>query len=593
MVDPRIYRGLLVLSALAVIIFGFSLQNQPRGLGTSIAPGAFFSNAGTSAALLAKQFPNRAPGSSGDQQLASDLDRQLSGEDGSGISGFSVQTADFSGDTASGKRLLQTVAATRSGLGSGTIVVVSHRDASDLSGTAVLLNLAQALSGETLDRSVMLVSTSGQVGAAGTTQLAKSLAGQQVDAVILLGDLASSAVRTPIIVPWSNSDKLAPSTLRRTLGDFVSTQAGLKDESSGLAGQFARLAFPFAITEQAPFGGRGIPAVLLSLSGDRPDPAGAASGPTARTAALGTAVLQTVNALDQGPTIAPPGSYLLLSGKLVPLWAVQLLVIMLILPVAATTLDAVARTRRRGHTLTRWLGWVMTGALPFVVGLVGLLIARAAGLFSATPPGAVGDGAVKLTGGDAAVLGIVLVLMVASFVFLRPLCLRALARRSEGGRRPESPAADAAAVALSAVMCVLAVIVWALNPFAALLLVPALHLWLWFAQPGARNRRWLVALLVLIGAIPGLLVLFYYGNAYGLSPLALAWSIALMPGGAMSVVAALYWSVALGCLLSAAVIAARAVRAVALAPDPSVTVRGPAGYAGPGSLGGTESALRR
>ena len=38
-----------------------------------------------------------------------------------------------------------------------------------------------------------------------------------------------------------------------------------------------------------------------------------------------------------------------MSGKLVPLWAVRLLVLALILPVAATTLDAAARTRRRGH----------------------------------------------------------------------------------------------------------------------------------------------------------------------------------------------------------------------------------------------------
>ena len=55
-----------------------------------------------------------------------------------------------------------------------------------------MLDLARALSGETLNRSVMLVSTSGQIGAAGATQLAQSLVGQQVDAVIVLGDLAGS-----------------------------------------------------------------------------------------------------------------------------------------------------------------------------------------------------------------------------------------------------------------------------------------------------------------------------------------------------------------------------------------------------------------
>jgi hypothetical protein len=596
MVDPRIYRGFLVLVAFAVIVFGFSLQNRPQGLGTSVAAGQFFSNTESTMDSLATSYPRRAPGSSADQGLANYVAQQF----GPGkIGGFSVRTDDFTANTAAGQRVLETVAATRIGAGTGTIVVVSHRDATaspataDLSGTAVMLGLANALSGETLNRSVMLVSTSGQVGLAGATELARSLAGGQVDAVIVLGDLGGDSVRPPVVVPWSSTDELAPPLLRDTLGGFLSAQTGIGDEGSGLAGQFARLAFPFAITEQAPFVAQGIPAVLLSLSGDRPVSGNEPLAPAGTVASLGNAVLQTVNALDSGPTLAAPSSYLLISGKLVPLWAVQLLVLALILPVAATTIDAVARTRRRGHTLTRWIGWVLTGSIPFVVGLVAFLIARAGGLLSATPPGAVGEGAVHLTGGDAGVLAIVLLLMLASFVFLRPVCLRMLARRSSSGRRPESPAADAAAVALSVVLCVLTLLVWALNPFAALLLVPALHLWLWLAQPGARSRRWSLAALVLIGVAPAALILFYYANAYGLSPLGLLWSLALMQGGAMPVIAALYWSVALGCLVSAIVIAARAVRAAATAPEPAVTVRGPSNYAGPGSLGGTESALRR
>ncbi|HEX3802538.1 MAG TPA: hypothetical protein VHV75_06845 [Solirubrobacteraceae bacterium] len=596
MVDPRIYRGFLVLVAFAVIVFGFSLQNQRSGLGTSIAAGQFFSNTAGTMTSLAERFPNRAPGSSGDQGLATYVDQQFATHQ---ITGFSVRTEETTANTAVGKRVLETVTASRTGLGGGTIVVISHRDATgspstaDLSGTAVMLSLGRALSGETLHRSVMLVSTSGQVGAAGATQLAASLAGRHVDAVILLGDLASGTMRSPIVVPWSNTDKLAPPLLRKTLGAFVAAQTNLKDEGSGLAGQFARLAFPFAITEQAPFAARGIPAVLLSLSGDRPIAANAAVGSADPIVGLGAAVLQTVNALDSGPAVAAPSSYLLISGKVVPLWAVELLVLALMLPVAATTLDAVARTRRRGHTMMRWVGWVLTGAVPFVVGLVALLIARAGGLLSATPPGAVGDAGVKLTGGDTAVLGVVLLLVIASFVFLRPLCLRTLTRLSGHGRRPESPAADAAAVALSAVMCVLTLIVWILNPFAALLLVPALHVWLWLAQPGARSRRWFVAALVLVGLLPAALILFYYANAYGLSPVGLVWSLALMLGGALPIVASLYWSIALGCLASAVVIASRAVRSVASSPDQVVTVRGPASYAGPGSLGGTKSALRR
>jgi hypothetical protein len=594
MVDPRIYRGFLVLVAFAVIVFGFSLEDQPQSLSTTIAPGQFFGNVGATMDSLAKSYPDRTPGSVGDEQLATYVAGQMHQ-----AGGFTVRTDSFSAETTAGKQQLENVIASRPGLGSGTVVVVSHRDAvgsgeADTSGTAVLLGLAHALSGEALSRSVTLISTSGQIGASGATRLAASFSGQPVDAVILLGDLASKTVRSPVVVPWSDTDLLAPPLLTRTLSGYVATETGIPAQSGGLAGQVARLAFPFATTEQAPFAANGVPAVLLSLSGDRPVAGTEQLAPSARTANLAMAVLQTVNALDRGPAVGSPSAYLVISGQLVPLWAVQLLVLALILPVAACTLDAVARTRRRGHTLMRWLGWVLSGAVPFVIGLIVLLIARAAGVLSFTPPGAAAGSGVTMTGGDLAVLLIALVLVVASFAFLRPLCLRLLAQQlPDSGRRPESPAADAAAVALSVVLVVLAVLIWALDPFAALLLVPALHMWLWLAQPGARTHRWSMALLLVIGFVPIGLVLFYYANAYGLAPGALAWSLALLPGGAMPIVTALCWAVALGCAASAVIIGLRAVRASATLAEQPVTVRGPASYAGPGSLGGTKSALRR
>ena len=70
MVDPRIYRGFLVLVAFAVIVFGFSLQDQPGSLGASVAPGQFFSGAYGAMTKLAKDYPQREPGSAGDQRLA-------------------------------------------------------------------------------------------------------------------------------------------------------------------------------------------------------------------------------------------------------------------------------------------------------------------------------------------------------------------------------------------------------------------------------------------------------------------------------------------------------------------------------------------
>ena len=56
----------------------------------------------------------------------------------------------------------------------------------------------------------------------------------------------------------------------------------------------------------------------------------------------------------------------------------------------------------------------------------------------------------------------------------------------------------------------------------------------------------------------------------------------------------LLWSIAAACALAAIVLAWRTRPPPAVeTAEPRITVRGPATYAGPGSLGGTESALRR
>lgn len=596
MVDPRIYRACLVLVAFAVIVFAFSLQNAPAGLTTSIAPGQFFSGAPALTKRLARAYPRRAPGSKDDVGLAGAVQSQLQHS-----GGFTVDTDYFSARTAQGARELENVIATRPGLESGQVVVVSDRDAPSLGGTAAMLELAGALSGETLGRAVTLVSTTGEVGAAGTSELAGELSSEPVDAVIVLGDLTSLRARQPVVVPWSSTDRLAPLVLRETLSHYVRTAAGIPTANPDLGGQFLRLAFPFSITDQAPLARGGIAAVLLSLSGDRlptaasqPSDVALPARSAAQLSALGTAVLQSVNALDAGGSVAAPSSYLVLSGKVVPSWAVRLLVLILILPVAATTVDALARTRRRGHALLRWVVWVLTGVVPFLAGLAGLFLARATGLLRATPPGAVGANSIAAgSSGVAALIGVALLVLLA-FVFLRPLCLRVAYSMMSGGRRPQTPAADAAAVALSLVMCLTTLVIWLLNPFAAALLVPALHLWIWLAAPGVRSRRWAVLLLALVAVLPAVAVIVYYAELLGLGPGALVWSGALMiAGGAMPLIAALYWCVTLGCLASVLVIGFRSIRATSATAEQPVTVRGPSSYAGPGSLGGTESALRR
>jgi hypothetical protein len=583
MLDPRIYRTGLVAVAVAVIVLAFSLTGQQGPVGTTLPPEAFNGqNAYRDMVGLAQKFPSRLPGSTGDRELAAAVARAFRKD------GFSVSAQTTAARTAIGTRQIETVTGVLAGQTSGSIVVLAHRDAlsspatADLSGTAALLELARVLGGETQHRSIALVSTSSSAGLAGASDVARTLS-KPVDAVIALGDLANARPRSPVIVPWSNGQPVAPTLLRNTLAAALGTQAGLAPGDIGLGDQLAHLAFPLSATEQGPFGAQGYPAVLLSLSGTRAPAADEAIDP-GRIADLGRTVLQTVNALDSGPSVPAPSAYLLYSGKLVPAWAIRILVLALILPVLMATIDGVARARRRGHRVLRWIVWVLAGGLPFVIAALVVVAARLTGVLGVTPPGPVGAGQVPLSGAGIAVLATVALLGVLTYL-LRRSALRASSNRQELGK----------GAALLIVMCVIALVIWVHNPFAAALLVPALHLWMWVADPEVALPRPAALVLLLIGAAPGALVALYYALSLGLGPIGFAWNgLLLVAGGYVGIAAAVQWSVVLGCLASAITITIRRPRPERPKPEQiPVTVRGPITYAGPGSLGGTESALRR
>jgi hypothetical protein len=179
-------------------------------------------------------------------------------------------------------------------------------------------------------------------------------------------------------------------------------------------------------------------------------------------------------------------------------------------------------------------------------------------------------------------------LVVVLGVLARPLLLRLL----HGRRGLAGPGAGAA---LMLAWCLLAVGLWVVNPFAAAFMVPAAHLWLLLAAPGVRLRRPVALALVAASLLPFALAVLVLRGQYGLDPLELVWSLLLVVAGAhVGPFAWLFWSLAAGCALAAVVLAWRSRPARRdPAPEPRITVRGPVTYAGPGSLGGTESALRR
>ncbi len=593
MLDPRIYRTGLIVAALALVVLAFSLQNQQTALNPTLAPEAFNGqNVALTMSSIAQGDPSRRPGSAGDDSLATQVSATLNQYH------FDTTVDTFQGRTVDGTVPLENVVGVRPGMQSGSIVIVASRDAlgapamAAASGTATLMELARNLEGETLHRSVVLASTSGSQGTAGAIRLAATLAGP-IDGVIVLGDLASARVQQPVILPWSTRQAVAPTILRNTVASALAAQTSLTDSFTGLGGQFAHLAFPFTLGQQAPFGAQGIPAVEISLSGEQGPAADAPVTDSKHLTATGRAVLQTISALDSGPTLVAPSAYVLLGGKVVPGWAISLFVLALLIPVMMTTIDGVARARRRGHVIWRSLVVVLAAAVPFVLGIGLVLLARATGLIDTAPPGPVAAGAIPMGSGGVALLVAMAVVVLAGSAGVLWLARRLPTRTQTSRRAPEGSGSDGAVAGLLVVMCAVTFAIWLTNPFAAFLLVPALHLWLWAISPDLRVPLPARLALIAVGIAPVVLVAGYYANELGYGPVAAIWEmVLLLAGHGVSLVAALEWSVVLGCLLSAATLSLLAARGSRKVPTP-VTVRGPVTYAGPGSLGGTKSALRR
>ncbi len=604
MLNGRIYRAAFAPFAIALALAAFSLTARPAPLRSTLAPDAFDGQrALAQARRLAVEFPRLRPGGAGDEQLARRVARTIEGLGGTAGGGFSVHVRRIRAQTIDGERTLQTVIAQRPGAtGESPLVIVAHRDGAtrssvaQLSGTAALVELARVFAARETRRTIVLVSSSGGSGGdAGAADFAAHALSGTADAAIVLGDLASTRAEQPLVVPYSDGYGSAPDELQRTVADAISHESGIRPGAPSAIGQLAHLAFAFAPGEQGVLGAAGLPAVLVQVSGERGPRAGAPVS-TERMEGLGRAALSAIDALDIAPDIqSAPQTGLVLAHQIVPAWALRLLIGTLLIPVAAVLLDALARARRRRLPSARWMTWTLVCALPFLACALFAILLGALGGIAATPSIPPAAGAMSFDGAAATA-----VLSCAAVLGLAWLAWPTLVRRAGLAvlrPTPEAAGADAAGIATLLVLLALACVVWVFNPYAALLIVPGLHLLLPIASPERRPPPVAGLALLVLALIPLGALLAFYAHQLGYGPGELAWAaVLLLAGGHVGVLTAAVWSLACGCGV--------AIALVALTPpaDPlgsggeehaEVSIRGPLSYAGPGSLGGTESALRR
>lgn len=597
MLNGRLYRAAFLPFVFALAIAAFSLTGRPSPLHTTLAPDAFEGQrAFSELTSLAAEFPNRRPGSRGDQALAGYVAGALRGLGGAGAGGFTVRTRHFTAQTIDGERALTTVIASRPGsTGAKPIVILAHRDApsagarAELSATAALLELARVFAARETQRTIVLVSTSGGTGGDGGAADFAAFDRGPFDAAIVLGDLAGARQRKPFVVPFSDGYGSASVQLQRTVDDAIRQEGGSDPGAPSAIGQLAHLAFPLTVGEQGPLNAAGIPAVLVQVSGEH-GPSSSDRVSATRLEGLGRSVLSAVDALDSGPDV-PSAMHtgLLVAPKMIPAWALRLLVGTLLLPPLIVVADGLARARRRRLAVARWSLWTLLCATPFMAAALFALLLGVVGIIGAAPGEPIAPDALSF-GASSATTVVAVLLALALAWLLWPMLVRRLGLSAR-------PASDGAGVGMLLVLLALALVVWIANPVAALLLLPGVHLSLLIASPELRPRPLAAIALIAAGFLPLVLLVAFYADQLGLGPGRLTWmAVLLVAGGHVDFPAALLWMLSLGCAAAAVMLALTAGSAPlgsGAENDDEITIRGPMSYAGPGSLGGTESALRR
>ncbi len=508
MIDPRIYRAALLPVVIALIVVAFSLESRPLPLRTTFAPQAFDgARAAKVLNSLAAEFPSRRPGSPGDDALA----RRVADELRAALPKVRVQSDSFRAETIDGDQTLTTVTAQQPGSGArAQIVVVAHRDATgagsaaQLSGTAAMLEIARDLASARPTRSVTFASVSGGTGGlAGMRDLIGRLA-RPVDAIIELGDLAGPVTQRPLVVAWANGVGAAPLRLQRTVALALRQETGVESTFPFARTQLARFAFPLSVSGQGVADSAGIAAVRLSASGELPPPANAPVS-AARLDTWGRGALRALTALDSGPRIPQaPERDLAISRKVMPGWAVRLLVFALLLPALLTLIDGLARLRRRGEPIARWIGWILALSAPFALaGGFAIALARTGAIADLSPPPP--PGALPAGGSGWAAIGCTALVFALGVLVLRPLLVRAAGAAGPVNR-------PGARIAPAVVACVAGLVAWALNPYAALLLVLPANLWLLAGAREVGMRRVTGLAVVLLSLLPIVLVPVVYAE---------------------------------------------------------------------------------
>jgi hypothetical protein len=489
-VNARLYRGTWLLVGLPLLLLAFSVARPPALQAPNLPPAFDGSAAATLATDFASTYPDRRPGTPGARAAAAWFRRQLEPY------GFAVRRERFTATIDGRRTTLVNLVTQKSGIGGSPpkIIVMAHRDDTGVdtgldnnaSGTAALIELARSYAPTaaaqriSLPYTLVFLSTDGaDDGALGAAHFAAEQQGRQnILAVVNLDSIAGPG--RPRLVFGANSARSpAPGLVETMRAALAQEGGGDPSRPSGLQQLFG-LAFPFNPYEQAPFVSRGIPALTVTTAGARPPVArrpGVEQLDVRHLGLIGLATQDTIDAMEQGVSLAQgPTSYVFLGQRLLRGWAIEIVLVAMLLPFLAAAVDLFARCRRRRIDVTPALRsyrsrlgfWAWVGALFLVFGALGFWgsgEAHAPSLDRVTWPGGA--------------LIVLVLLSAAGWLVARS---RLLPRRPVD---PEERLAGHSGALLA--LGVVGLLVAATNPFALVFVLPSLHAWLWLPQVQRRH----------------------------------------------------------------------------------------------------------
>ena len=499
------YRAAWVIAFVLAIVALFTL-GRPDTPKLSQEPATFDGpRAAADLRTLALEYPQRVAGSDADNRAGLWVVQQFK------RAGLEAHI-DGVATTAGGRSVaLQNVWAVSEGQTAGTILVIANRDVPPLatqgandnaSGVAAMLELARTFTVTAHQHSIVFLCTSGDAyGALGAGRFADTHSLEDLYAVIALRDVATPGDEGIGLDGWSATAKTAPPWLWLLSAPAARVTVNSEALLPGVSTQVLRLAVPTSSGSQAPFVARGVPGISLSWAGPHiPPPADTVDAvSTENLTRAGTTASAMILAIDDtaGPGPRSGGTIFLTRQRTLPGGSLAFILVVLLLPLAAVTVDLFAHGRRTRLQLgPAWkraalhlAPWLVLVAIIYFANLVGLLPESQGAVI---PP----DSRVVASPHYLRV-AILVVLLVLAYVYAT-----AVERRLER-RVPTDPRATI--FVAHACLVLIALLVLLVNPYSLLLVLPAAVLW-----PLARPGGWTRSILPVYAGLGMILGAFVY-----------------------------------------------------------------------------------